>query len=544
MIISKIGIREAFDHDVCVIGAGHAGLTLALQLSRAGKRVLLFESGYDHVASDVQKLALAELPDPKRHDSMEVATSRRLGGTSNLWGARCQPFDPVDFERDRPFAKRHWPISYDDILPYYEQACRLVDAGAPVFTAPIEGYNLPQDEFEYTRLERYSRTPQMQRLHRREIVSSENIKIYLGCTLNDILHDNGSVVAIEIKVKGGRVLRVGVSKLVLACGGVEVTRLLLSMQARSGSLFGGPCGPLGKNYMGHVIGEVADITWKSRVLDENTDYYIDEYDTYVRRRLTPTRKTQYENALPNICFWTVAPPFSDHRHKSGILSLGFLALSIPLLGRIFTAEAIRLRYVPSGTPRLPHIRNIIFELPKTVAFAFTFAYKKFLAKTKYPAFFVRNREMTYGLSYHSEQSPFAESQITLLDTTDANGLRRVKIDLKCDRKDAEAIFAAHERLDGWLRKYEIGYLTYRQPKEKTVQAIMELFAHGTHQIGTVPMGECPQEAIVDKNLKCYDFDNLYVCSSATFPMSGQCNPTLSIVAFSCRLADHLAKVID
>ena len=69
-------------------------------------------------------------------------------------------------------------------------------------------------------------------------------------------------------------------------------------------------------------------------------------------------------------------------------------------------------------------------------------------------------------------------------------------------------------------------------------------SHGTHQIGTARMGATRADGVVDGDLRCFDAPNLFVASSAVFPTSGQANPTLSIIAFAVRLAEHLAHESD
>ena len=85
-------------HDVCVIGSGPVGIALALELERLGRTVLVLESGGLTAEPEAQSLSNAHIVDPARHDDMRIAVARRLGGTSNLWGGRCLPYDPIDFE--------------------------------------------------------------------------------------------------------------------------------------------------------------------------------------------------------------------------------------------------------------------------------------------------------------------------------------------------------------------------------------------------------------------------------------------------------------
>ncbi len=118
MIRDSIAGLDHADHDVCIVGAGPAGLSLALELARLGRRVLVLESGGDGAEPEAQALSDAHIADPARHDAMAIAVARRLGGTSNLWGGRCLPYDSIDFEARETVGGALWPIGHDEIAPF------------------------------------------------------------------------------------------------------------------------------------------------------------------------------------------------------------------------------------------------------------------------------------------------------------------------------------------------------------------------------------------------------------------------------------------
>ena len=117
------------DADVIVVGAGPAGISAALELAERGHSVLLIESGQSRFSASHQGLADAEALND-RHAAMHLCTRRQLGGATNIWGGRLVPYDPVDFMR-RPFiSDAEWPITYDDVKPYYARACEYFFGGA------------------------------------------------------------------------------------------------------------------------------------------------------------------------------------------------------------------------------------------------------------------------------------------------------------------------------------------------------------------------------------------------------------------------------
>ncbi len=535
------GLQHA-EHDVCIVGSGPAGVSCALELARLDRKVLLLESGGRKSDPEQQILSDAERVDPESHDDMLVAVARRLGGTSNLWAGRCVPFDPVDFAERSHMPGVRWPLSLEELEPYYERAADYLGAEAPVFHDPIEDVSAASDAFDFTQIERYSNTPAVQIRNKDALESSKNIDLRLNSTVVDIdFEENGRVRGIVVARPDGARHRIAVKSLVIACGGLETTRLLLAARRDKEQLFGGPQGPLGRHYMAHLVGDVADIEFQDLRFEKGFNFYVDRYGTYVRRRFTPSARLQLEHGLNNVSFWPIVPPIADPAHKSGVLSLLLIALASPALGGFFIAEAIRRRHVPENVRLLPHFRNVLLDLPAAAMFAPSFLYKRYLASARIPGFFIPNRGHRYGLAFHAEQTPNEESRVELLSEADRLGLPKLKIYLKFTQKDAENIIKTHDLLSDWLKKEKVGKLTFRHPRERLADIVVSEAEHGTHQIGTARMSGDRSSGIVDRDLRVFDSPNLYVASSAVFPSSGQCNPTFTISALAIRLARHLGS---
>ena len=111
----------ALETDVCILGAGAAGIALALQLAERSVQAVVLESGGDELESETQALykgSTTGLP----YFPLDAARLRYLGGSTNHWGGVCRPFDEVDFEAQSWIPGSGWPISLADVAPYYEQA--------------------------------------------------------------------------------------------------------------------------------------------------------------------------------------------------------------------------------------------------------------------------------------------------------------------------------------------------------------------------------------------------------------------------------------
>ena len=526
----------AFGAAVCVIGGGPIGIVTALAFADAGRRVLLLESGGRTPRPEAQALAAAEHFSEATHHAPEIAVVRRLGGASNLWGGRCLPFDPVDF-RSRPWlGLGSWPIGADDLAAQEAAACAALAAGAPVWHAALPGVTA-DDAFGFESLERWSNVPRIQLLHRAALEERRDLLVVLGATATGLVLDGGRVAAVELHLEGRGPGRLAVPEVVLAAGGTESTRLLLALQRRHPDLCGGADGPLGRFYMGHVNGQIADILLDSAALDAGLDFFQDGHGSYVRRRLVPSGASQERDRLPNVAFWPVVPPIADPSHRSGPLSAVFLALSAAPIGRRLIAEPIRLKHV-GGPPyrRGAHLANLLRDPGRTLGFAPWFLWKTKRAQPRLPGLFLRNPARRYGLEYHAEQLPHPESRLVLGTATDRVGLPRLRIDLRFSDADAAGVVRAHDALAAWLRRNRLGRLAWRMPPEARAAAVLATAKHGSHQIGTIRMGSDRRSAVVDADCRSFDLPNLAVVSTAVLPTSGQANPTMTAIQLGLRLA--------
>lgn len=544
----------AFGADVVVVGSGPAGTITALALADRGLRVLVLESGGPGPEPGPADLAVAECLTPDAHFEPHTAVARRLGGTSNLWAGRCVPFDPIDY-RARPWLGPEpglaaWPIDEGDLAPWLAPALAALGAGEAVFEAPVPGV-AADPAFRCDTLERWTNQPRVHRLHARALAGRRDLLVALRTTVTGLRYGpgngpaNGAVAGVEVATAAnggaGRGI-VPATRVVLAAGGNASTRLLLLEQARDPARFGGRDGPLGRFYMGHLSGQIADVVFADQALHDALDYHVDAHGSYVRRRLVPSAATQEADGLANVAFWPVVPPIADARHRSGPLSAVFLALSVAPLGRRLIAEPVRLKHV--GAPpyaRGAHLANVLRDLPRTLGFAPAFLWKNRVARMRLPGFFLRNRAGRYGLEYHAEQLPNPESRLTLSETArDALGQPRLKIALRFTPADADAVLRAHAALDGWLGRNRLATLDYYRPAPERAAAVLATARDGAHQVGTIRMGARAGEGVVDARLRTFGTPGLFVVSTAVLPTSGQANPTLTAVQLGLRLADDIA----
>ncbi|HEY0309235.1 MAG TPA: GMC oxidoreductase [Acidobacteriaceae bacterium] len=526
---------------VCVVGTGPVGMALALELERLGHEVLVLESGGMEMAAAGSAASHAEIVDPERHAPMEIAVVRAVGGTSWTWGGRCVAYDDIDWMPREFVADAKWPLTHDQIRPYYKQAAEYLLCGSDIFSVSY-GKNL-KDGLTLDCVERWAREAKVILLHRARLLGSERIKVCLNTTVTTVNftgEGTARVDSLTVSTRAG-VRTVRARRVVLAMGGVETTRLLLHVQQSAPGLFGGVDGPLGRYYMGHISGKIASILFDDPATIADLDFKLDGTAFY-RRRFMLTAEAQIQHKVLNTAFWPDNPPLYDPAHRSGVLSSVFLALAFPPSGRKLLSEAIRLAHTgPKPYKLAAHLRNAILGAPKGAADIYKILRDRFIRKPKKPGFLVSNSGGKYALHYHAEQIPQRESRITLGTETDQYGVPRAVIDLRFAEQDVQSVIDSHRILDEALQANGIGRLEYWYPAGELPERVYEQAADGFHQVGTTRMGDDPAESVVDSDLKVHRVENLFVASSSVFPTTGQANSTLLAVAFAVRLAEKLTQ---
>ena len=507
------------DFDVCVIGAGPAGLACAFDLHDRGQRVLLLEAGGENPVPGEPDVRAAELLHPAYHDPLDIVAASALGGSTHWWGGRSLPFDPVDF--------RHWPLSYADMLPWWDKAAAFLGSRSVSESEPPPAF-AKLHAFDAVRDECWGPELNMGRRWRARIRAADGPAIVLGARCVGLEHDNARVSAVRVRNGGGE-LRVRARHVVLACGGLGVLKLLLLLQRDAPALFSDA--PLGVGYMGHLTGTVATLE-PSEPNDVAAFACRPVGDgVFARRRLRPTPDTVTRENLVNIAFWLENGDTNNPEHGSASASARYLATRLARFGR-------------GGEPLGPHIANVA-RAPWSAATglagavyllaAARLAGRHPRATTLPPA-----RAGQWRLDYHAEQPRHDDNRITLADTHDSVGLPKLKIDFRMQDQEIEGVVHAHALLDADLRAAGAGRLHLHGTHDECVARVRAAARDGYHQLGGAIMGEDPRTSVVTTDLRVHGLSNLWAASGSVFPSGGQANPTLTIVALARRLAAHLA----
>ncbi len=548
-------MAERIEAEVAVVGAGPAGIVVALTLARAGHRVVLLESGGEEYDERAQRLGDLAGEDPM-HVSAELSMRRQVGGSSNLWGGRCVPFDPIDFEPRPLVGATRWPVSHAELAPHLQAACDWCVCGEAKFRAgeipELAGRTLVpgfrDGEVLASELERWSLPTNFGRVYGEELRGSPFLRLETGVTVTEVVpraerapDGERRVECLRGRRADGTEVEVHAERHVLAAGGLGATRLLFASRRHDPEGLGNHSGHLGRWYQAHTEVRVARVVFTTPPGETIYGHERDGDGVYVRRRFTFSPELQRRRRLPNAAFWMVNPEIGDAAHGSAVLSFVYLMLASPLGGR-FVAEGIRQAHLKTSRPASlrAHLRNVLADLPRASTFALRFAWERFLRPgRKVPGFFVPSAANAYPLLYHGEHLPHRQSTALPSEEVDELGMPRLRTELHFGEEDVRGVLDAHAELDRALREQGLGHV--EMVHADTEAAIREQLFGGYHQAGTTRMAAAAEDGVLDGELAVHGFGDLYVASSAAFPTSGQANSTFQLIVFAVRLAERLKR---
>ena len=529
------------DVRVCIVGAGAAGITLACELDGCGHKVLLLEAGglKPTAATQDYYVGAANPPHPRSSEWRRVV----FGGTTSVWGGRCVPFDPIDFEPREYVTNSGWPISYAEIARYYPRAMQYCEAGEFDFTATgsidrgvptIAGWT-SDGVIDNDLIERYSPPTRFGKKYRAALRASRNVTAILGTRCTGLCRAAGDdrIEGVQVVLQSGKRRVIHADIVILAMGGIETARILLASD-RNGSGFGNRMDLVGRFYgchLGCVVGKFVPQRGKAAFDFEKTRDGI-----YCRRKFQFTAAAQRENRLLNTAFRLHFPAYSDASHKSSVMSTIYLAKSmlIPEYRNIIEYNA---EHLAVKSPARQHWRNVVMGVPQVIRFGIDWTFRIHLARREMPYNLVESQNGSYPLEFNCEQTPMESSRIMLLSDRDKHAIPRVRIDW---RRSDEDIVSAHR---GFVVLREAlsrtGVCRLEFDDSKLHERLASAAPVWSHHLGTTRMAMSPRNGVVDTNCAIFDLPDVYVASSAVFPTGSHANPTLTIVALSLRMAAHL-----
>lgn len=518
--------------DIVVVGAGAAGITLALALAGSGLEVLLVESGGFDLDADTQALYEGEVVG-MAYEPLVAARGRYFGGTTNLWSGWCKPLDGIDF-RPRPWlGLSGWPIGRDELQPYYERAQPIVEAGSYRYDRRLWGeIGAPLHAFDpgLLALTFWQKSPPTRfgQRYRDELARAGNVKALLGANLVEMALAEGGqrLEAITLASLAGRRARATARAYVLACGGIENARLLLAAcPARPGGL-GNDGGFVGRCFMDHPQFDVG------RIHAADPYAFVDSY----YRRVVAGR--------PHRIGWALG---EAAQARLGVANCVAELAVTPDKGSAAHVLSglwgeLRRGHIP------PHLGEKALAVLRDIGGLVESAWRKEVLHTR-----VNKPIAEICLLVTLDPAPNPESRVTLGRERDALGLPEVELRWQLTAADERGMAALARSVAAELARLGLARVQLHPAladAEGGWARAGNLVGHGIapeapemhiswHHMGTTRMAASPRQGVVDADCRVHGLANLYVAGSSVFPTTGNANPTLTIVALALRLADRL-----
>jgi choline dehydrogenase-like flavoprotein len=519
--------------DLCVVGAGPAGITLVDQLLDSGMSILLAEGGgWVPRAANQTLLAGDSVGYP-----MNLTTGRysAFGGAATRWGGRCAMLEPLDLAGRPWIHPSGWPIGWEELRGYYDRAMlasnfqgiwdedeavmqRLRGTDPVLADSALREFLWRKAGGETTRRRLGKQDGYNWGVGRRErLRAARNVEVLLQANLIDLRcgPDGRTICSALFRSLAGHEMEVHAQRFVLCCGGVENPRILMELAEKYPAALEG-AEHIGRYFGQHPRGNIVSV------------------------RMTREQKRKTDTLFGR--FKRIDGEVPEHE-------IGFaLSDAAQIEHELVNASA--------GIYDLPNDRSSwlaakrIKDLVRAGRFGRELAGELFLILRDSPSLlsnlwrrYVTGRELVFSTSRATividlEQKPRYDSRIFLSDDRDALGRRKATVEWKVSPIEIRTARFMAERIADAFRRLDLGTPTIADWVSNGDARPGDL--EGTyHFIGATRMAETGAAGVVDRDAKCFGIDNLFVMGSSIFPTGGHANPTMTIVALSCRLADHI-----
>ncbi len=486
------------NYDYCVVGTGIAGGTIIKYLVEKKYNVIVVEAGGNrHKSYDYINVG--------REFGLRSTISIQRGGTSNLWHGVLSMLDEIDFVKRNWINGSGWPIKYNELMPYYKDVAKLfgIEDFEYFFLNKLNTElkkDLKSINFSRDVLENKMFQQPLNILNFKSLISNlekkySNLKILSNSKACEFVIDKNKVKFLKAGTKRG-FINIKAETFILASGALESPKILLNSNFKNKNI--------GKYLMDHPMGNLCQIKFKNPV--KGQIYSAKKYKSKIaiKAGLTFLKKIQEDYNLPNHCFY-FRPSFSEGiDNKSERVKLSLLA---------FKDGKVKLKDILFLFMNL----NIVLQI--------------IVYKLSY------NTTYKYAdLFFVSEQTPYEKSCVKLSENEiDEYGYKKALVNWVVSKFDEDSVEKCYEILkEKALSKndYEFSHSFENINWRKN-------YTSAAHHVGTCRVGNSSDDGVVDRNLKVFGSDNLFICDGSIFRTAGNVNNGFTIAAFAKRLVDYL-----
>lgn len=515
--------QALFDADVCIIGAGPAGLAIARELADTSCRVLMIESGGSEPSALTQDLDVTENIGANRQTDQTLVRARAFGGTSNLWNGRCGPLDASDLAPRDWVPLSGWPMTYAELAPYFLRAAGQLGLGAVAYDATLEarmpyGSPLPLTDSDALRpylwqfsVDEHDSSVAMRCARNMQLHDPANLTVLLHATVTELVPDvsGGQIESLEIRSLTGRRATVRARVVVMCAGGIETPRLLLASRRILPDGVGNQHGLVGRHLLDHARCSVGELRLPQA------------------ERLRPALSLQRIDVEGRPRYFLRGIALSDAcQRREQLLGCG---------GWVHENEALDDPWSALKRLRARDRDTTLRDLGVLVKHPWLLSQqlrRKLIERQP-----VLRKLASVELICDLEQDPDPDSRITLSDVSDALGMPRARIDWRISELQRYTVvrFAQHAA-QAFAR---IGQDLALTPTIRDGHVDVAQLRDVAHPSGTTRMADSPLRGVVDGNGQVHGIDRLYIAGTSVFPTQGHVNPTLSLVALAIRVADQV-----
>ena len=506
------------DTDICVIGAGAAGIAIAREFLTSSVRVLLVESGGLNQEPATDSLSQGEnvgLP----HYGLVEGRSRLFGGTTRLWAGQCTPLDDIDFEA-RPWVPYSgWPINKTELAPHYQRAEDLFYISNQIYNEKIwQKFAIQPPDIDKSKLGYkftvYTPTPDLGKTYRDELKKSPNVQVLLHANVTKIQSNESrsQVEYVNISTLEGKTGRISAKAFVLCCGGIENARLLLLSDG-----LGNDRDLVGRFFQEHPNCDSADVKTPTplSIQEPYGLLFKGKFGYFPKIHLSPDfqRQQQLLNCTSNFVFEL------DVNSGVGVAQKIYRSLK---KGKLPAKELIK------------DSRHLVAEMGNVTSML----YRRYVRGRS-----AASPPVRIWLQTHGEQAPNRDSRITLSSDRDALGLNTAQVDWRLTDLDRRTAETTAKTMEAEFARLNLAQVNVRDWLTNEPSDWATNFHDSYHHMGTTRMAADLNSGVVDSNCQVHGVAKLFIAGSSVFTTSGYSNPTLTIVALAIRLADHLKKTV-
>jgi choline dehydrogenase-like flavoprotein len=497
--------NSLIEGDICIIGAGAAGISLALEWMNTPHKVILLEGGGFEYDEQVQELYAGKTTG-QHYFPLKSIRLHYFGGTTGHWAGWCAEFDEIDFKKRDWIPSSGWPITLDDIKPFYPRAQKYVEVGQDDFT--VEHWQkknetlkpFPFDENKvWSKMWQFSPPTRFGTKYKDPIVKSKNIHLYTYANVVDITanEDVSQVKEVTVKNYAGKQHTVRAKYFILACCSVQNARILLSANKQAPKGLGNDHDNIGRYFMEHLEIKTGSL-WLADPADVKL-YMIDFGVTKARAELAISEKMQ-----------------TEYRILNGTSSLSPLEIATNQPAFIEVWQDGKDAMNNTLKKRIKDVKPVKLNIPK--------GFK------------------AYQLFTRMEQAPNPNSRITLDTEKDSLGMPRAMLDWELTSLEKNSLRMINTIIGREAGRISMGRVKlYDYLQDEKDEGWPSFTGGGWHHMGTTRMSNDPKQGVVDPNCKIHSINNLYTAGASCYVTAGAVNPTLTLIALTIRLSDHLKQ---